>query len=368
MPYDSSLNGRLQQPAGWRADLRRHRWPLLLIVLPTLVAAVYYLVFAANQYVSEASFLIRSSEPQTQSVSMLGRMLSAGGEGGMQAAAPEEAAGVVDFLGSHDAARQLQTDLDIVSMYRRPPFDFVDRIQAQPKEEELTKYYRRHLKVTLDKNTGIVRLQVRAFRPQDAKLIADHLLAMSEALVNRFSARSEGDALKIAQAEVDRTKAKLAALGGDPNSSATTSVAVMGGLESQLAAARAEFTAASGYLRPESPRLQELQAKINGLQSQIETQRAKLVAPGGGEAVYDRAITERDAAMREYQAALATYQAARLDALKQHLYLVRVVEPNLAEKSLYPQRGLMILTVFTCLLVAYGIGWLILTGTREHAA
>jgi capsular polysaccharide transport system permease protein len=366
MPYDYTRTSTHAAGVDWRAAAARYRWPLLFIVLPTLVAAIYLLFFAADQYVSEASFLIRSTQPQQTSASMLERMLSGGGEA--QSSAPEEAAGVVDFLTSHDAAQQLQKNVNLVGMYRRSGLDFLGRIKSDPKEEDLTKYYRRHVKVTLDKSSGIVKLQVRAFTPSDSKRIADQLLAMSEVLVNRFSKRAEGDAVAVAQAEVDRAQMRLAALGGDPNSSSTASVAVMGGLEGQLAAAKAEFIAASGYLRPGAPRLEELRARIDGIQNQIDVQRSKLTGPGGGEAGYDRAITERAGAMRDYQAALATYQTARLDALKQHLYLVRVVEPNLAQKSLYPQRGLTILTVFASLLVAYGVGWLLLTGTREHAA
>ena len=49
-------------------------------------------------------------------------------------------------------------------------------------------------------------------------------------------------------------------------------------------------------------------------------------------------------------------------------YLVRVVQPNLPEKSLAPRRGFILLTLFVSLLVAYGIGWLILAGILEHAA
>ena len=38
------------------------------------------------------------------------------------------------------------------------------------------------------------------------------------------------------------------------------------------------------------------------------------------------------------------------------------VNANLPVKSLYPHRGLTVLTVFASLLVAYGIGWLIIAG------
>ena len=37
-------------------------------------------------------------------------------------------------------------------------------------------------------------------------------------------------------------------------------------------------------------------------------------------------------------------------------------------KSLFPQRGRIVLMTFIALCVAYGIGWLILAGVREHAA
>lgn len=48
--------------------------------------------------------------------------------------------------------------------------------------------------------------------------------------------------------------------------------------------------------------------------------------------------------------------------------MVRVVEPNLPVKALYPQRLKIVATVFFALALAYAIGWLILAGVREHAS
>ena len=362
-----------------KAWAERYRWQLLLIALPTLLAALYLWVFAANQYVSEASFLVRSSAP-TQSASALGAIL--GGQG--LHVASEESAGVADYLVSHDAAMALQSKLDIVSMYRRSGIDLLGRIKAHPREEELTRYYQHHVSVALDDASGIIKLQVRAFRPEDSKAIADTMLVLGEQLVNRFSERAQGDAVRLSLAEVDRTKNLMLAVGGqltqfrdasqslDPTSSSQMVMTVMGGLEGQLAAAKAEFGSASAYLKPGSPRLQELSSRVAALQSQVANQKSRLTGGQGALAPtvagYDRLMVEREFAMRDYASAMTAYETARMEALKQHLYLVRVVEPNLAQKSLYPQRWMLILTVFVSLLVAYAIGWLIIAGVREHAA
>ncbi|MGI9377962.1 MAG: capsule biosynthesis protein, partial [Tsuneonella suprasediminis] len=65
--------------------------------------------------------------------------------------------------------------------------------------------------------------------------------------------------------------------------------------------------------------------------------------------------------------AQASFQSAREQLLKQQLFIVPVVEPNLPGKALYPKRLSIIAIVFFGLLFAYAIGWLILAGAREHA-
>ena len=227
-------------------------------------------------------------------------------------------------------------------------------------------------------------LNVRTFRPEDSKLIADKLLLQSEALVNRFSARAEADALRVSREEVARAESRVTELGDrvtrfrdqraslDPTRSAAMVTEVVGGLEGQLARARAELSAQRTYLKPGSPRLTEQETRIAALQSQLESQRARLT--GGAQSLapavagYERLAVERDFANKGYASALTSLETARMDAQKQHIYLVRVVEPNLPQKSTYPHRGYTILSVLGALLLAYGIGWLILAGVREHAA
>lgn len=360
-----------------REAVVRRRWLVLFVVVPTLLYAAYQYLFAANQYVSEARFIVRSQGGQMPSV--LGQVL--GGSGGFAA---EEANGVVDYVGSHDAVRALGRKVDLVQVWRRNGLDLFAAVKARPTEEELTRYYARRVRANLNRTTSIVTLTVRTFRPEDSKRIADDLLSQAEQLVNRFSERAQEDALRVSREEVDRMAARAADVAGrvnrfreerrslDPTSSARVVTEVVGGLEGQLARARAELAAQRTYLQPGSPRLREQETRVAALQAQLESQRSRLT---GGEGSltptvsgFERLTVERDLVTRGYASALTSLETARVDAQKQHVFLVRVVEPNLPQKSLYPRRGLNVLSLFGALLLAYGIGWVLVVGVREHAA
>ena len=377
------LSGALGEttPQGWRLRpaVRRYRWFALLVLLPVFVTAFYLYVFAADQYLSECQFLIRSSEMPAPT-SVLGSFL---GGSGMRPTA-EETSAVQAFLMSHDAVAALERQLDLRKMYKRPLIDVLGRLNGQPKAESLLRYYRRHVKVAGDDTTGVTTLTVSAFRPDDARKIAESLLVLSDQLVNRFNERAQADALRVAQSEVARAEARVAAVHEqlstfrtekrslDPEKSGAMVTQVIGGIEGELAKARAELAVQGAALRQGNPQLAALQSRVASLERQAQAQNARLTGPTGSLApavsAYERIALEREFADKEYALAMSSLEAARLDAQKKHVYLVRVVQPNLPEKSLAPQRFFILATLFVSLLVAYGIGWLILAGIREHAA
>lgn len=366
---------------GWRLRplVRRYRWFALLVMLPVLVTALYLYVFAADLYVSESQFLIRSAEAPAPS-SMLGSFL---GASSMRPTA-EETSAVQAFLISHDAVAALDRQLNLRTMYKRPVVDVLGRLNGDPTAESLLRYYKRHVKVAADDTSGVTTLTVKAFRPEDARKIAESLLVLSDQLVNRFNDRAQADALRVAQAEVARSEARVAAVHDqlalfrnnkrslDPEKSGAMVTQVIGGIEVELARARAELAVQSAGLRQGNPQLTALQSRVASLERQAQAQNARLTGAAGSLAptvtAYERIALEREFADKEYAASMVSLDSARLDAQKKHLYLVRVVEPNLPQKSLAPQRGYILLTLFLSLLVAYGIGWLILAGIREHAA
>jgi capsular polysaccharide transport system permease protein len=238
--------------------------------------------------------------------------------------------------------------------------------------------------VSFDTQTGIAILRVRAFRPEDAQTICNTLLTLGEELVNRFSERQRNDTLQIARQEVQRSEQRVVSARKDitefrdrersldPGKSSLMVLEVISKLEIQLAQTRTELTEAATYLKPDNAKFVALRNKADAIESQIVSEKKKLAGGDGTLAPmvarYERLQLEREFADKGYASSLVSLETARIEALKQHLYLVRIVEPNLAEKALYPRRWIILATLLLGSFIVYGIGWLIIAGVREHAA
>ena len=357
------------------------RYPMLLVLLPTLIVAAYYYVVAADQYESEAHFIVNSDAAGGGASSGFGSLfgITAGGSGQSQTMA------VPDYLQSHEAVAELSRKLDLVTMFRRPEADILSRLHtASPTPEALQRYFERKVKVHHDADTGITALNVHAFRPADAYAIANQLLQLGEAQVNRMNRRRYGDAVAAAQAQMKTAEQRVAQIQGrltayrqqgrdiDPQASGETQLRLVSSLKTELATSQAALAAMSGIISPSSPQYIALQRRIRSLQGVIGAQSSELT--GGSRTIasnlggYENLRVQQEFAAKNYTAAAAGLVKAQEDATRQQLYIVRVVDANMPVKPLFPQRARIVLMTFISLCVAYGIGWLILAGVREHAA
>jgi capsular polysaccharide transport system permease protein len=350
----------------------------LLVLLPTALVAAYFYLLASPQYVSEGRFVVRTRADTPQL--SLGAVISAAAGGG--GAAAGEAHSVRDFLLSHDAVMRTQDRVDLISMWSRPDADWYARLH-DTEPEKLTKFFNHMVSASLDTATGVTTLRVRSFRPEDSKAIATTLLSLSESLVNRLSERAREDALRIARAEVEVAERRVAdsrlALTRfreqqqdlDSAGTATAAAATISAMESALTAAQAELRERMAFMRPDNPALQVTRNRIDALERQIAVERARRTQGEGTLAqqlgTFERLMLEREFADRQLASATASLEAARVEAQRQQVYIARVVEPNLAVHPLYPRRLIGVGSVFLGLSVAFGIGWLLVAGMREHA-
>jgi capsular polysaccharide transport system permease protein len=341
---------------------------------------VYYLGIAADQYVSEARFTIRTHDGGGQAASPLGELL--GGAGMRSGGDPGLA--VRDYLQSLDALNELRRHVDVIAVWRRPEADVLSRLWWEdPPAELLLWYFRRMVTVVYEPTVGITILEVRAFRAEDARVIAERLLLQAEALVNRLSERARTDRLRLAQAEVSLAEQRVLAAREaliafrerqsalDPTREAAASLEAVIRLEGTLAATRAELQERLGFMRPDNPQIQVLRNRIESLEREIVEARRRITV---GEtaapqqiAAFERLSLEREFADRQLASAIGSLEAARIEAARQQMYLARIVEPNLPEFALHPRTTLILFTMAAVLLALYGVGWLIVAGIREHA-
>ena len=361
----------------WMAEHPFAMW----VILPSLLAAFYLFFIAAPQYVTEARFTVRAQMPRVTGASSVGGEIL-GSAGFMPS--PENIASVRDFLLSHDAVRKTRERIDLVEVFRRPEADPLFRLWwPTPTAERLRWFYRWQVTVTVDPTTGISDLRVWSFRPSDSLALSNRLLEISEELVNNMNTRIREEAVRIARAELRRaetrvTDARVALTmfrqqerAVDPSATATAAVSTISGLENDLARARSELQTLQGFARPGSPQIINLQNRIRGLEAQAAEERARIAAAGTGVTelmeTFARLNAEVALAQNQLEANVVVLDRANSDAVRQSIFLSRVVEPNLAERSLFPLPYWLSIYVFLSLSVLYGMAWLILTGMREHA-
>jgi capsular polysaccharide transport system permease protein len=360
---------------------RRNRWFLIIVMLPTLLTGIYYYLVAADQYQSEAHFVVKTGESSPMPSSGFSQLLGlTGGASQMHS----DAASVDDYLDSQEVVNLLNGKVNLVERFRRPEADWATQLWfSRPTPEMLLKYYRRQVNVKVNQENGITTLQVRSFRPEDSYAIINQLLQLGEERVNEINRRSQEDALANARRQVADAEGALLAIQTrltafrqqrgdlDPEGSGKAQISLVTSLEGQLSGARAQLNSMRGIISPNSPQYIATAAHVRALEAQVAGQSGKLTVGGGAIAArlgnYVELQTRADFAEKRYEAAAASLEKARDTALKQQLYIVRVVDPNMPVKSEFPKRGRILLTVFLTLLVSYGIGWLLVAGVREHS-
>lgn len=136
--------------------------------------------------------------------------------------------------------------------------------------------------------------------------------------------------------------------------------------------ARAEMEAIAAQIGSNNPQYKALQSRAEAINGQLSSQEGFLVGNSRSIAArlgnYQDLELRREFESKRYAAAAAALESAREQATRQQLFVVRLVEPNMPQKATYPKAVKSIFTVFLSLAVAYGIGWLLLAGVREHSA
>ena len=123
----------------------------------------------------------------------------------------------------------------------------------------------------------------------------------------------------------------------------------------------------------DNPRLLGLNNRLQALESQSEKERARLT--GGNNDVYADQIERYEGLVIDSEfsntrliAAIQSLEIARVEAERQNLYLVHIVEPTAADDALYPRRILNTVTVFSVLFLLYWLSTLIWAAAKEHKA
>lgn len=362
--------------AWWASALFR-----LCVVLPTLLAVIYFGLLASDVYVSESRFIVRGQDKATPTA--LGLLLNTAA---LSHGTPESSA-AQSYLLSRDALAALNAHGAYARAYGDPAisrFDRFDPLGWSGSFEDLYKYYENHVRVDTESSAGITVLTVRAFRAGDARAFNEQLLRMAEATVNQMSARARHDLITSAAGEVGDAKLAARAAGAalarfrntagviDPEKQAPIQYELVSKLQDELIEARSDRRQLA-VVAPQSAQVPALDARIKEIEARIAEQsglaagnRHKSLAASGEQ--YQRLALDADFASKRLAAALASLETAENEAQRKSSYVERIVEPNLPDTPIEPHRLRGIATTFVFSLIVWGVVSLLIAGIREHGA
>jgi capsular polysaccharide transport system permease protein len=353
---------------------------MIIVAVPAAIAATYYFLVAADQYVAEFRFALRSAEPERHDPALFLQESIAPSVMGLDSYV------VVQYLASRAIIDDLSATLDLRQMFSRSEADWPARLDLPVSIEELVRYWKRQVDAFFDATNGTIVVRARAFTPQDALRLAEGILASSERLVNELSARARRDALQNAEEEVVRAEKRLkSALTRlrefrdkegiiDPRKTADATVALAGRVRDELVRADTELSTLKHYMRDDAPSIKMLEARVQSLEAQrravesevTDTEKTRSEALSRVMGSYEQLESERTFAENTYQHALQALDRSRINADRQQVYLATFVRPTLPEESLYPRR-LQSLAVATGVAFAvWMIGGFIVQSIRDH--
>ena len=354
---------------------------VLIVLIPSVIASVYYGIIATDQYVSEAKLALRTGDSTL--------MDSLSGLAGLPSSQQyQDTQIIVNYIGSRAMVEKIDEQLNLRRVYSRPDADWWARFNPTKKMEDLEKYWRKRVDAGLDQQSSIVAVEVRAFTPEDAVALTAKIIENSEELVNRFSERARSDALRDAKADLDRAEVRLMettiAMRDDRNklgllsgeATALMVEKVTSALRIELTRKQQDLAVISRSARSDSPQVRILNRQIDNINSQIASYMSQIAgANGDGSAtladrmqLLSRRQSDMEIAQKLYASATINYETSRIDADTKHGYLLSFMKPTLPQKALYPRRwlywSLIVIPAILIFAIFAGLGVLV----RDHMA
>jgi capsular polysaccharide transport system permease protein len=351
----------------------------LAVVLPTLVAIIYYGFIVSDVYISESKFVMRS--PERQSVSPLSALL----KGTNFSSSDDDAYAVQTYILSRDALKVLDETLAVSKAFANTDVDIFSRfsgaIWREGSFEELFKFYQKKVGVEVDSVSGVTTLTVHAFTKEDAFKINEKLLGLSEDLVNKLNERGHQDLIVFATTEVaaaeKKSKEAAVALSAfrtqknviDPERQSTIQLQQIAKLQDELITAKGQLLQMQTFTR-NNPQIPSMTLRVEKLQQEIEAETNRVA--GGDRSLakkaadYERLVLDREFADKLLSSTLTSLELARNEAVRKHMYLDRIVQPNLPDDSLEPKRLRGIVSTLLLGMIAWGVLSLLMASVREH--
>ncbi len=361
------------------ASFTPRRLQLAIIILPMLVAAVYFLVLAAPRYVSESRLSVRMA---TVSPTVIPGVISM--TGSPTPLSYEDTLYLMNYIQSSTMLEQLDGKLQLRKHYEKPRFDFLGRLWSGTSKEWFLYYYQSRVLLEFDDLSGLLTISAQAFDPDTAKKLAETILAISEQWVNDYSwrvardqiafteqlSKSANDKLQDAKLKVVDFQSKYHLM--DPVSQSSAANSLTASLQATLATQESALAALTSYQHTDAPQVQTLRSQVAATRAQIAAERLRPTAGGANDRLstlnveYTNLLLDETIANNNYVSAVTALEAARIDATRKLKSLVVVEQPTRPDAAAYPRWLYDLVTMLVVCVLIYTVVRLSIATILEH--
>ncbi|WP_260603147.1 chain-length determining protein [Bordetella hinzii] len=341
------------------ALFRRARQAILVFAI---LAIAYWLVFASDRYVSDATVIIRKTDSIAAPVIDLPMVVS-----GIPTVSRSDQLLLREYLLSTDMLKKLDAAIDLRSHYSDKRRDIISRMWF--KDASMEWFYRHYLArtaVDYDDFAGVLRISAQAYDPETARTIANMLVEEGERYMNHLGHELAEVQVSFLTSQVDQAQRRFQQASQDllayqnskglvsPQNTAESINMIVAKLEDQRAQIQTQLAALPKTLERNHPNIQMYRQAIEAVDRQIAQEKARLAAPSGQTLNYTveefHRLQMTVGFMQDvYKAALAALEKGRMDATRM---LEKVSVLQAATVPEYPMEPKRIYNAVVTLLLA----------------
>lgn len=354
----SPMERRMREISDIQKDItrrRRKKMALLIVrlaffvLIPSFFAGYYFYKVATPMYATNSQFLIIQNEG-TGGPSPFGGLLPT------QFANAADSIATQAYLQSKDAMLRLDEDASFKDHFTDPDIDPIQRLDANPTNEQAYKLYKKNIKIGYDPTEGVIRMEVIAADPQVATTFSERLLVYAEERVNNLSQAKREDGMRDAQIGYEKAVAarrdaqqRLIELqvqnGVDPEAVIAAIRTQITNYETLIIEKQLELAAALDNVRPNRAKVEGAQGDLRRLEGALAQLNNKMNnASEGSNSLAKQAVSLQLAqadlvnADTNLQLAQTGLEQARTEAGRQVRYLTIAVRPVASEEPSYPRK------------------------------
>jgi capsular polysaccharide transport system permease protein len=402
-----------ESPA-YLAERRLFRWIdgylkasfVAAVLIPCTLIALYYALWASDQYTSEVRAVLRAVDVTNVSGPLgaasgpsatrtgnanpnaggdgLGGGLPNFGRGNTMRTAPKDAYIIQEYVKSAAIIDDLKAKIDLENLFRGN----ADRWARFPKDGSAQKfltYWQSRIEASVEGPAGVLIIRLRSFSAQDSQRLLRLILDASERMTNDLQRQILDYALARAIEEKDKalahyrqtldtiTRYRADHQIVDPYTTLQASSQLLLVALSERAKVQSDLRFMKEMMSEQAPSVQALQEKLRSLNEEIQKIQGELTGSGRDQkslaeflTQYEELELRRVLAERMLANAYDSVEKGRLRLEQQKIYVEPFIGPTQMDTSDYPKRVLTPLIISVFVFMLWAIHGLILLAIRDQ--